>query len=98
MPAATTTENDEVGCNGRAVKMFADIIKRSLRDEDFVARKCTTFNVVLFFYYRIRFLLMVRFVNDFLFVYFFPFFVIIGCTLDTGLLSGKEMRQLVSGQ
>ena len=49
MPAATTTENDEVGCNGRAVKMFADLIKRSLRDEDFVARKCTTFNVVLFF-------------------------------------------------
>ena len=48
MPAATT-ENDEVGCNGRAVKMFADLIKRSLRDEDFVARKCMTFNVVLFF-------------------------------------------------
>ena len=72
MPAATT-ENDEVGCNGRAVKMFADLIKRSLRDEDFVARKCTTFNVVLFFYYRIRFLLMVRFVNDFLFIYFFLF-------------------------
>ena len=46
MPA---TENDEVGCNGRAVKMFADLIKRSLRDEDFVARKCMTFNVVLFF-------------------------------------------------
>ena len=49
MPAAATTENDEVGCNGRAVKMFADLIKRSLRDEDFVARKCMTFNVVLFF-------------------------------------------------
>ena len=31
MPAATTTENDEVGCNGRAVKMFADLIKRSLK-------------------------------------------------------------------
>ena len=45
MPA---TENDEVGCNGRAVKMFADLIKCSLRDEDFVARKCMTFNVVLF--------------------------------------------------
>ena len=28
---------------------------------------------------------------------FFPFFVIVGCTLDTGLLSGEEMRQLVSG-
>ena len=69
MPVATT-ENDEVGCNGRAVKMFADLIKRSLRDEDFVARKCMMFNVVLFFYYRIRFLLMVRFVN----VYFFSFF------------------------
>ena len=40
---------------------------------------------------------MVRFVNDFLFIYFFPFFVIVGCTLDTGLLSGEEMRQLVSG-
>ena len=26
MPAI---ENDEVGCNGRAVKMFADLIKRS---------------------------------------------------------------------
>ena len=49
MPAAATTENDdEVGCNGRAVKMFADLIKRSFRDEDFLARKCTTFNVVLF--------------------------------------------------
>ena len=71
MPA---TENDEVGCNGRAVKMFADLIKRSLRDEDFVARKCMTFNVVLFFYYRICFLLMVRFVvNVYLFI-FFPFF------------------------
>ena len=50
MPAAATTENDDqVGCNGRAVKMFADLIKRSLRDEDFLARKCTTFNVVLLF-------------------------------------------------
>ena len=46
MPA---TENDEVGCNGRAVKMFANLIKRSLRDEDFVACKCMMFNVVLFF-------------------------------------------------
>ena len=44
-----TTENNEVGCNGRAVKMFSDLIKRSLRDDDFVSRKCTTFNVVLFF-------------------------------------------------
>ena len=43
-----TTENNEVGCNGRAVKMFAELIKRSLRDDDFVSRKCTTFNVVLF--------------------------------------------------
>ena len=50
MPAAATTENDDqVGCNGRGVKMFADLIKRSLRDEDFLARKCTTFNVVLLF-------------------------------------------------
>ena len=32
-----------------------------------------------------------------MFIYFFPFFVIVGCTLDTGLLSGEEMRQLVSG-
>ena len=55
------TDEGEVGCNGRAVKMFADLIKRSFRDDDFVSRKCTTFNVVLFFfYYRIiRFLLMV---------------------------------------
>ena len=53
-----------------------------------------TFNVVLFFYYRIRFLLMVRFVNVY---FFFLFFVIVGCMLDTGLLSGEEMRQLVSG-
>ena len=40
---------------------------------------------------------MVPFVNDLLFIYFFPFFVIVGCTLDTGFLSGEEMRQLVSG-
>ena len=46
MPA--TTENDENGCNGRAVKMFAELIKCSLRDDDFVSRKCTAFNVVLF--------------------------------------------------
>ena len=39
---------EEVGCNGKAVKMFAEMIKRSLRDDDFVSRKCTTFNVVLF--------------------------------------------------
>ena len=38
---------------------------------------------------------MVRFVNDFLFI-FFPV-VIVGCTLDTGLLSADEMRKLVSG-
>ena len=38
---------------------------------------------------------MVRFVNDF-FVYLFSF-VIVGCTLDTGLLSADEMRKLVSG-
>ena len=38
---------------------------------------------------------MVRFVNDFLFI--FSFFVIVGCSLDTGLLSSDEMRQIVSG-
>ena len=43
------TDEWEVDCNGRAVKMFADLIKRSFRDDDFVSRKCTTFNVVLFF-------------------------------------------------
>ena len=51
---AVTENNDEVGCNGKAVKMFAEMIRCSLRDDDFVSRKCTTFNVVLF-YYRIRF-------------------------------------------
>ena len=66
------TEEGEVGCNGRAVKMFADLIKRSFRDDDFVSRKCTTVNVVRFFYYRIiRLLLMVRFVNDFFCLLFF---------------------------
>ena len=44
-----TTDEGEVGCNRRAVKMFTDLIKRSLRDDDFVSCKCTTFNVVLFF-------------------------------------------------
>ena len=29
-------EEGEVGCNGRAVKMFSDLIKRSFRDDDFV--------------------------------------------------------------
>ena len=44
------TDEGEVGCNGRAVKMFADLIKRSFRDDDFVSRKCTKFtDVVLFF-------------------------------------------------
>ena len=38
---------------------------------------------------------MVRFVNDFLFI--FSFFVIVGCSLDTGLLSSNELRQIVSG-
>ena len=51
---------------------------------------------LFFFYYRIRFLLMVRFVNGF-FVYVFLFFVIVGCSLDTGLLLSDEMRQIVSG-
>ena len=32
-----------------------------------------------------------------IFCLFFPFFVIVGCKLDTDLLSGDEMRQLVSG-
>ena len=42
------------------------MIRCSLRDDDFVSRKCTTFNVVHFFFkYRIRFLLIVQFVNDF---------------------------------
>ena len=67
---AESNNESNVGCNGRAVKMFTDLIKRSLRDDDFVSHKCTTFNVVLFFYYRIRFLLMVRFVNDFLIIFF----------------------------
>ena len=66
-----TENNDEVGCNGKAVKMFAEMVRCSLRDDDFVSCKCTTFNVVLFYY--IRFLLMVRFVNDFLFMFFFFF-------------------------
>ena len=46
---APKTDEGEVGCNGRAVKMFADLIKRSFRDDDFVSRKCMTVNVVLFF-------------------------------------------------
>ena len=47
---AVTAESNEskVGCNGKAVKMFVEMIKRSLRDDDFVSHKCTTFNVVLF--------------------------------------------------
>ena len=51
---AVTTENEEVGCNGKAVKMFSDMIKHSLTDDDFVSHKCMMFNVVLF-HYRIRF-------------------------------------------
>ena len=34
--------------------MFSEMIKCSLRDDDFVSRKCMTFNVVLF-HCRIRF-------------------------------------------
>ena len=52
------TEEGEVGCNGRAVKMFSDLIKRLFRDDDFVSRKRTTFNVVRFFslsYYSLSF-------------------------------------------
>ena len=52
--STAVTKNDEVGCNGKAVKMFSEMIKHSLRDDDFVSRKCMTFNVVLF-HYRIRF-------------------------------------------
>ena len=33
---------------------------------------------------------MVRFVNDFLFIYFFPFFVIVGCTLELGYFQAKR--------
>ena len=44
-----TENNDEVGYNGKAViKMFAEMIRCSLRDDDFVSRKCTTFNVAHF--------------------------------------------------
>ena len=32
-----------------------------------------------------------------IFSLFFPFLVIAGCTLDTGLLSSDEMRQIISG-
>ena len=52
------TEEGEVGCNGRAVKMFSNLIKRSFRDDDFVSRKRMTFNVVRFFslsYYPLSF-------------------------------------------
>ena len=51
---AVTENESKVGCNGKAVKTFSEMIKCSLRDDDFVSRKCTTFNVVLF-HYRIRF-------------------------------------------
>ena len=51
---AVTENESKVGCNGKAVKMFSEMIKFSLRDDDFVPRKCTTFNVVLF-HYCIRF-------------------------------------------
>ena len=64
------TDEGEVGCNGRAVKMFTDLIKRSFRDDDFVSRKCTMLCCSFFYYRIIRFLLMVRFVNDFLFIFF----------------------------
>ena len=32
-----------------------------------------------------------------IFCLFFPFFVILGCSLDTGLMSSDEMRRIVSG-
>ena len=51
---STAVTENEVGCNGKAVKMFSDMIKHSLRDDDFVSCKCMMFNVVLF-HYRIRF-------------------------------------------
>ena len=44
-----TTDGGEVGCNGRAVKMFTDLIKRSFRDDDFVSRKCTMLKCCSFF-------------------------------------------------
>ena len=47
---STAVTENEVGCNGKAVKMFSDMIKSSLRDDDFVSSKCMTFNVVLFHY------------------------------------------------
>ena len=45
-----TENNDEVGYNGKAViKMFAEMIRCSLRDDDFVvSHKRMTFNVVHF--------------------------------------------------
>ena len=36
--AAVTENESKVGCNGKAVKMFSEMIKRSLRDDDFVSR------------------------------------------------------------
>ena len=52
---STAVTENEVGCNGKAVKVFSDMIKSSLRDDDFVSSKCMTFNVVLFHYRIIRF-------------------------------------------
>ena len=50
MDAVTAESNEsKVGCNGKAVKMFAEMIKRSLRNDDFVSHKYTTFNVGFFF-------------------------------------------------
>ena len=67
---AVTSESNEskVGCNGKAVKMFAEMIKCSSRDDDFESRKCTMFNVPFLLSYL---LLMVRFVNNFMCIFLF---------------------------
>ena len=52
------TEEGEVGCNGRAVKMFSDLIKRSFRDDDLFHVSARHLMLFVFFslsYYSLSF-------------------------------------------
>ena len=82
--------SDDVACNGRAIRMFSDMIRSSLRDEHFISGK-----YFIFYYIILPFSFIVCHVQCIMIMFLCLF--VVGCALDLGLISSDDLRRVASG-
>ena len=88
------SDDEHAVCDGRSVKMFADVIMKSLRDEDFVSGMILKDYFMFFLWFTFfRFSLGLRFYG-----YILLFVVFVDCPLELGVISTEDLGRLASGE